>query len=42
MEQLVAKHVPKFEQLRPKIGWISAEQIKATLAATTQFGRTVV
>jgi hypothetical protein len=42
MEQLIAKHVPKFEQLRPNFGWISAERIKATLAATTQFGRTVV
>ena len=42
MEQLVEKHVPKFEQLRPNFGWITAERIKATLAATTQFGRTVV
>lgn len=42
LEQMVTKHVPKFEQLRPNFGWISAERIKATLAATTQFGRTVV
>jgi len=41
LEHLVAKHVPKFEQLRPHFGWIPAERIKATLAATTQFGRTV-
>jgi hypothetical protein len=42
LEQMIAKHVPKFEQLRPNFGWISAERIKATLAVTTQFGRTVV
>ena len=41
-EQSIAKHVPKFEELRPNFGWISVERIKATLAATTQYGRSVV
>ena len=41
-EQSIAKHKPKFEELRPNFGWISVERIKATLAATTQYGRSVV
>ena len=36
------RHFPKFEILRPNFGWISADRIKKTLGATTQFMRTTV
>ena len=41
-EQTVVKQTPKFDLLRPHFGWVSVERIKATLAASTQFGRSVV
>ena len=37
----VSKQKPKYDKLRPNFLWVSAERIKKTLAATTQFARSI-
>jgi hypothetical protein len=37
----VSKQQPKYDKLRPNFLWVSAERIKKTLAATTQFARSI-
>jgi hypothetical protein len=32
---------PKYDKLRPNFLWVSADRIKKTLAATTQFARSI-
>jgi hypothetical protein len=37
----VNKQKPKYDKLRPNFLWVSADRIKKTLAATTQFARSI-
>jgi hypothetical protein len=37
----VNKQIPKYDKLRPNFLWVSADRIKKTLAATTQFARSI-